>query len=143
MNGKKTAKYYKEEQKINVDLLEVENVQILKCYEHFQMRVHERLSNDPCSTGFNFKIYVNNWIKYLRGELVYINEKDGIMVRSMGNYIKTQRVYKIIYMKIRELDIYVPLTIYEIIDHKKKFRLAKSVLKNKIKTLMNDGQKGT
>lgn len=40
-------------------------------------------------------------------------------------------MYKVVYIKIKELNIWAPLTLYEIVPHKKKFRQYQKLLENK------------
>jgi hypothetical protein len=116
-------KQRKEIQKIDEkQLLESENV--LQCYNHFKERYTERWRED---NNLSFLDYIRSWIGYLRGELAYIKGKR--MYRVIGHYIKDPIIYKVVYTRTN--GIYIPLTIYAISDHKRKFRLYKNILKSK------------
>ena len=117
-------KQQKEIQEINKSLVFHKNETILSCYEHFSARHKMRLGGK-----LSFEKYWENWILSLRGELVKDDGKR--MVRAIGHYIKDPIMYKIVYIKIKKLNIYIPLTIYEIADHKRKYRMYRNILRNK------------
>jgi hypothetical protein len=52
--------------------------------------------------------------------------------RIIGNYLKDECLFKVVYVKIH-LGIYVPLTIIKIEDQKKKIQLYRKILKIKKK----------
>lgn len=131
---KKPIKYYRVEQKFDDKVFDVENEQVMKCYEHFKSRLDERLSNNPGTPGFSFKNYINEWVRYIRGNLLSIDNdsEDNVrMCRLIGNYIKDPEIYEIVYIQIKEIGLFVPLTIYEITDLKRKHKMYKKVLENK------------
>lgn len=117
-------RHYTEPQHVNIKNRDIR--EIASCFEHFKKRYNERINPN---TLINFGIYWENWVRYLRGK--YITEKDGKMLRMIGSYSKGERIFKVIYKKINVYNIYVPITIYEVFDHKKKFRMNMRVLKNK------------
>jgi len=102
------------------------NQEIISCYEHFSLRYKERLKDD-----ISYNDYFSNWIPLLRG--YYLGEKKGMMFRMVGSYVKEEKIYKVIYKKITCYGIYVPITIYEISDHKNQFRMQMKNLKEKHK----------
>jgi len=121
----KFKKIYKEEQPIKDIEFIYKNKTIMGCYEHFNERLDKRLGyNLQCYTN-----YVNTWVKFLRGKLSFISGDK--MIRYIGNYLKDEQVYKVIYIK--KCGIFVPLTIYEIDDHHMKFRLHMRMLNTKKK----------
>lgn len=120
-------KIYKEIQNFDKDLMYFENDEILRCFDHFRKRFKERYRDHNIT--LSYKEYWDIWIVYLRGHPISSNK----MIRSIGNYMKDPIMYKVIYtkIKVRNSTIFVPLTIYGIEDHKRKFRMFKMVLKNK------------
>lgn len=112
-------------QPINNKLEKMENAEIKTCFEHFKKRMEER-----CGYDITYNQYWNSWIDYIRGDIMS-KMGDKKIVTCVGNYIKDTSIYKVIYTWITDLGIYVPLTIYEITDHKRKYRMYLSVLKYK------------
>lgn len=125
------SKIYKEPQIFNEEILELEKEQLMLCFEHFKKRYDQRYEK-PSEENFTYKSYCK-WITSLKGYLVSNDGKR--MVRFIGNYIKENEkiMYKVVYTKNFELNIFVPLTIMAIDDHKVKLRLYKEVLKMKKK----------
>ncbi len=102
------------------------DINIRRCYEHFIMRVRERTDiHIP-----NEETYWEIFVKRLRGKLIRGKIGKERMPRLMGNYHKDEVIYKIIYTKIRVINIYVPLTIYEVTDICDKIRLHGRTTKN-------------
>jgi len=99
-----------------------ENESIKACYEHFSQRYLERFG-----TSISFSVYWVEWISHIRG--YYVSSDKSKMTRMIGSYTKQEKIFKIVYKKIS--DIYVPLTIYEIPDHKRQFRMYMKTLKHK------------
>jgi hypothetical protein len=128
MSRHKKDRYFKEIQIFDESIMLTDNKEIRDCYEHFKLRYIERYSKSK-DTGLCYESYWSIWIHFLRGNLAYIYEDQ--MIRVLGNYIKDPSLYKVVYKKVKKLNIYVPLTIYEITDHKKRFHLYKKVLKHK------------
>lgn len=99
--------------------------EVIRCFDHFKKRYKERFSNPQNMT---FNLYYD-WVKILKGNFVYFDSYDR-MVRLIGNYHKIDdEMYKIIYVKSKRFNIYVPLTIYKL-NHKSAFRLYLKILKN-------------
>ena len=121
-------KHYKEDQIFDDKLMFSENPHIRKCYDHFKLRWRERYGKTE-SSALCYESYWLIWIKELRGRLAYIT--GDTMVRVIGNYMKDPVLYKVVYVRMNLLNIYVPLTIIEISDHKKKHRLYRHILNNK------------
>lgn len=40
-------------------------------------------------------------------------------------------MYKVVYTKVKDLNIFIPLTIFELVEHKKRYHMYKSSLKYK------------
>jgi len=120
-------KYYKEEQIFDPQLMYSDNGLIWECYQHFQSRFKERYVENE-TTRLPYKDYWDIWVKYLRGRLAYYDGEK--MIRLVGNYVKDPVLYKVVYAKIKLLNIYVPLTIVEISDQKKKLELYKCVIES-------------
>jgi hypothetical protein len=125
-------KHYKEEQIFDSELMYSDNKLIWECYNHFQSRFKERYVENKGTSRLPYLDYWDNWVKYLRGKLAYMD--DDKMIRVIGNYIKDPSIYKIIYVKIKLFNIYVPLTIMEISDQKQKILLYKCVVESNKKT---------
>ena len=85
MGKHKKGKPYSEDQIFNEDLLFTDDIEILRCFEHFKIRYNERYKNDYIMT---WRDYWSTWIVKLRGHLVSIDKKKGKMIRLVGNYIK-------------------------------------------------------
>lgn len=117
----------KENQKFNPNLKYVKNREIISCFKHFKERLDERIGGDLA-----YETYWDTWIVYLRGKFVV--ENDGMMFRMIGNYHNVsdgEKMYKVIYKKINSLNIYVPLTIFELDKHNSRYRyFMKSINKN-------------
>ena len=101
------------------------NREIVSCFNHFSERYKQRFKDRELTIGS----YWNEWVVLMRG--FFIKEEDGIMERMIGSYVKEEKIYKIVYKKINKYNIYVPLTIFEIVDHKKKYRMYRRKLKYK------------
>jgi len=97
----------------SVDLFEDKH--ILRCHKHFEKRCKERFNH-----GVGLKEYVGN-IQYLKGDLVSCSNNR--MIRLIGNYHKDETMVAIVYIKVEKLNIYIPLTLYEITEHKAKYRM--------------------
>lgn len=125
----------KEKQDIDAELLYCENFHIIECYNHFKDRYSERYVKKDCNSKLSkltYESYWNDWVKNLRGDFLYYD--NGRMVRLIGNYIKDSILYRVIYTKNDNLNIFVPLTIVDVSNQKKKLILYKkllSVKKNK------------
>jgi len=120
-------KAYKEEQIFDPEFMYSDNGLIWECYQHFQSRFKERYVGNQ-TTRLPYTDYWDIWVKYLRGKLAYqVGDK---MVRVVGNYVKDPVLYKVIYVKIKLLNIFVPLTIIEVTDQKHKIMLYKCVVEN-------------
>jgi len=91
MGKHKKGKPYSEDQIFNEDLLFTDDIEILRCFEHFKIRYNERYKNDYIMT---WRDYWSTWIP-------------------------------------RKLGIYVPLTIIDVTDQKKKVWLYKETIKRK------------
>jgi tRNA(His) 5'-end guanylyltransferase len=115
---------YKDKQNFDCSLIYIEHIEILRCYDHFSNRYLERFG-----VNLAYKNYWEAWIQYLRGVHLYTHHDR--MFRVTGNYAKGTKMYKIIYTKINDLNIFVPLTIYEVIDHKKRYDIYIKILDNK------------
>jgi len=122
---------YKELQIFDKELIYSESEKLLMCFEHFKKRYDQRYKTSP-DDNFTYKTYWQ-WIIQLREYLVSNNGKR--MTRFIGNYIKEhdKTMYKVIYTKYEDLNIFIPLTILPIDDSREKSRLYKEVLKNKKK----------
>jgi hypothetical protein len=139
-NNKFNAKPRHDKQIIPDDLMHFENVEILKCFEHFNLRFKERWLNDINLKGLTINGYWLDWVLYLRGEFSHFSEK-GKMIRFIGHYIKDPVMYKIVYTKIniehndrndeKNVEIYIPLTLYKIEDQSGKLHAYKRILLNK------------
>jgi hypothetical protein len=116
---------FKEEQEFDQKLMYIEDSEVLRCFNHFKERYDERTGRDM--TYIN---YWDVWIQYLRGYSINIQDKH--MYRIIGNYLKDECLFKVVYVKIH-LGIYVPLTIIKIEDQKKKIQLYRKILKIKKK----------
>jgi len=124
MSKKTKAKQYTEEQIVDKKLFESETLKSI--YEHFTLRHNERYVKDN-ATILSYGEYYNIWVCKLRGNLVSKNELE--MVRYIGSYMKDETIYKIIYNKV--FGVFVPITIYEVTDNKKKWRMYQAYLRNK------------
>ncbi len=105
----------KERQKFNTNIMYVEIKEIMSCFEHFKERLDERVGGE-----LSYSSYWDTWVSYLRGKFVV--ENNGMMYRMIGSYFNDEKMYKVIYKKINVYNIYVPLTIFELDDHKKRYR---------------------
>jgi len=113
----------KERQKLPINV-NVEHHEVVSYFNHFKERYVERIGGE-----LNYAMYWDTWVVFLRGKFVV--ENDGIMYRMVGSYFNDEKMYKVIYKKIKTLNIYVPLTIYELDEHKKRYRYyMKSINKN-------------
>lgn len=122
------ANQTKEIQVINPIYLYQENPDILKCYEHFKGRWHKRFSRENAD-DLHYKNWWDTWIVFLRGDyLFYHNDR---MFRSLGHYLKDKIMYKVIYTKITEFDLWAPVTLYEVEDQKTRCLQYKTLSKNK------------
>lgn len=108
-------------------IMYIETNQILNSFYHFKERYEERFS----VSKLYYIGYWKEWIQHLRGTFVTY-DNNGNMIRMIGDYIKDEKHYKVIYTKIKKYNIYVPVTIYEL-DHKKAYRMYLRILKNKKK----------
>ncbi len=115
-------KHSKDIQKLDLEIFE--NPNTIKCYNHFKEKLFERFSQD-----LSYDSYLLTWTAYLRGSLIEI--KGNIMYRVIGDYIKDKVVYKVIYTRDKYSKLFIPLTIYPVVEHKKKYNIYKKVLKNK------------
>jgi len=128
---------YKKLQEFDRNLLYTEHPEIQRCFEHFKLRYEERWGNKQGNENFTYKNYWANWVEVLRGNFVYFRDgkytKNKKMCRAIGDYIKDPVIYMIVYVKIEDLDIFVPLTIYDIKEHKQKYIIYRWILQNKRK----------
>jgi len=116
----------KEKQKFSPHIKYIETREITSCFEHFKERLDNRVSEDLCP-GYHH--YWDTWVVYLRGKFVV--ENDGMMYRMIGSYFNDEKMYKLVYKKINTYNIYVPLTIFELTNHKRRYRYyMKSINKN-------------
>ena len=126
-------------QYIDAESLYCTDSKIVDCYNHFKERYHERfvsfsiqpLKNDSTLT---YKEYWDIWVVNLRGLFLYY-DTDSRMIRLIGNYINDEILYKLVYTKHDKLNIFIPLTIVKVTEHKKKLRLYKRSLLMKRKKL--------
>lgn len=116
-------KNYKDIQKFDQKLMYIKDCDILRCYNHFKYRYDERVGKE-----MTYIDYWNAWVCFLRGFCIDIQGK--YMYRIIGNYIKDNYLFKIVYVKVH-LGIYVPLTIIKIEDQKQKIKLYREILKIK------------
>jgi hypothetical protein len=125
MNFGRTKEYQIIDETINL----YEDRNVIRCHEHFEKRSKERFNQ-----GIGLRNYIEEQVPYLRGDLVYYN--DNRMIRLIGNYHKDEPMIAIIYIKIERLNAYIPLTLYEIVDHKAKYRMyfKAAVIKKSIKS---------
>lgn len=121
------SKTYRELQEFDNDLLYFENGKLMRHFKHFKERYQERYSEYP----LNYHDYWHNWIRSFVGKFVCLSTDGNLMTRVLGSYIKDPIVYKIVYIKVEEIGIFVPLTIMDISEHKKKARLFRKLSKNK------------
>ena len=122
---KRYSRQYSEEQN-DIDKKLFESETLKSIYEHFSLRHNERYVKDK-ATILSYGDYYNIWVCKLRGYLVSKNELE--MVRYIGSYMKDETIYKIIYNKV--FGVFVPITIYEVTDNKKKWRMYQAYLRNK------------
>lgn len=115
--------YPKEIQNFDPKLINFNDIEVLRCYEHFKNRYNERLNKN-----IPYNDYWETWVYYLRGFCVGIHNNR--MHRVLGNYVKGECLFKVIYVKVH-LGIYVPLTIIKIDDRKKKVRLYRKIIEMK------------
>lgn len=108
---------------------------ISDCFDHFKLRYKERFKNED----LEWKEYWDLWIVTLRGHFLHYqkNRKDDSgrnMIRIIGNYIKDDKLYRVVYRKIKKLNIYIPLTIMYIEreDKVEWKRLVKKIIHSKI-----------
>jgi hypothetical protein len=134
--GQTSKKISKEKQYFDDELLYSEDADILECYTHFKDRYRERYINltNPTSANdglLSYLEYWNSWIVNLRGDFLYYDK--GRMIRLIGSYIKDEILFKIVYAKNIKLNIFIPLTIVDVKDKKKKLILYKRLLSLKRK----------
>jgi hypothetical protein len=113
----------KEIQNFDPKLINSNDIEVMRCYNHFKDRYKERLGND-----LSYNSYWEVWICYLKGYCVGIHNNR--MDRAFGNYLKDECLFKVIYVKVH-LGIYVPLTIIKIDDRKKKVCLYRKIIEMK------------
>ena len=125
-------KHIKMIQVVNVDKdIILNNDNILRCFQHFKERATTR--NNAGYNGLDLENFYQWWILHLRGDFIKFDTM-GRMYRSIGSYFGGP-MYKIVYVRITLecQTFYVPLTIFEITDHKKKYHQHCMVVKNKMK----------
>lgn len=128
-------------QHIDAESLYCDDSQIIDCYNHFKERYYERYVNFsaqtlPNDSKLTYKHYWHGWILNLKGLFLYY-DTDGRMIRLIGDYIKDEILYKIVYTKHKKLNIFIPLTIVKVTEQKKKLRLYKRALLMKRKSNEN------
>ena len=99
----------------------------INTYKHFTNRCKERYL--PELGEISLATYWLEWILVNRGNL--LSNVDKKMIRILGNYHKDEILYKIIYIYNKALDMHIPLTIFGIDDHKRKFRIQQTLLRKK------------
>jgi hypothetical protein len=124
------TKVYKEKQIIDEQYLLSEAPEILKCYNHFKERYESRFG-----TTMTYNDYWIYWVSYLVGEFLYT--KGTRMVRNLGHYIKDDRMFEIVYTKLK-FGFYIPLTLYEITKKSKQNKNYRIIIKNKKINNMNN-----
>lgn len=119
----------KSKQLIPRDIHEIitNDVEIIGIYEHFSNRCIDRFL--PENAQLPLHTYWLEWILVTKG--TFLKWENDRMIRIIGNYHKDKILYKIIYIYNNALKTYIPLTIFSISEHKKKFRIQQKLLKNK------------
>lgn len=121
----KPTKVTKTEQAVPEEVLSVQDVNIMRCYEHFADRYATRYRGIPLT----YHEYLIHWVKCIRGDEFY---RDNFSIwTTIGHYIRDEHIYEVVYRKIFKYDIYVPITIYEITMPGMKCKRYRKILKDR------------